>query len=30
MNAHFVKEGVWIDVHLSKVDYREKLIENYL
>jgi len=23
MNAHFVKEGVWIDVHLSKVNYRE-------
>lgn len=23
MNAHFVKEGVWIDVHLSKVQYRE-------
>lgn len=23
LNAHFVKEGVWIDVHLSKVDYRE-------
>lgn len=23
MNAHFVKDGVWIDMHLSKVDYRE-------
>lgn len=24
MNAHLVKDGVWIDVHLSKVDYEEK------
>lgn len=24
MNAHFVKDDVWIDVHLSKVDYEEK------
>ncbi len=23
MNAHYVKQGVWIDVHLSKVRYQE-------
>ena len=23
MNAHYVVDGVWIDVHMSKVDYRE-------
>lgn len=23
MNAHFVRNGVWVDVHLSKVKYRE-------
>jgi hypothetical protein len=23
MNAHFVKDGVWIDVHMSKVNYRQ-------
>lgn len=23
MNAHYVKNGIWIDVHLSKVDYRD-------
>jgi hypothetical protein len=30
MNAHFVKEGVWIDVHLSKVGYREADRELFL
>ena len=30
MNAHFVKEGVWIDMHLSKVDYREADRELFL
>lgn len=33
MNAHFVKEGVWIDVHLSKVHYQEsdrKLFVNFV
>lgn len=23
INAHYVVEGVWIDLHMSKVDYRE-------
>jgi hypothetical protein len=23
MNAHIVRDGVWIDVHLSKVRYQE-------
>lgn len=23
MNAHYVIDGVWVDVHMSKVDYRE-------
>jgi hypothetical protein len=30
MNAHFVKQGVWIDVHLSKVGYQEADRELFL
>jgi hypothetical protein len=30
MNAHIVQEGVWIDVHLSKVHYRETEREIFL
>ncbi|HEY6093658.1 MAG TPA: hypothetical protein VIU93_01775 [Gallionellaceae bacterium] len=30
MNAHFVKEGVWVDMHISKVNYREADRELFL
>ena len=24
MNAHYVRDGVWVDLHISKIGYREK------
>ena len=30
MNAHYVRNGIWIDVHLSKINYKESDRELFL